>query len=233
MFCVQCGSTVDGAAGTCTACGHVRQPSLTTSDVSRAIRSASTDAWTALKQVARDPIGGLATSFEALGEQRGRAAGIAFGAAFALLMVASFVLGARKLPMSLDLKVLLSAFFTGIVPFATIALSSGGARHVFNGSGTVGADLFTAGVAMQPFGALFILAALLGGPNFVIVAILTVFAATYSMCVLFVGCTRLSKVPERFAPPAVALMLLVALWLSKIMIASFFGWMNPLASLFN
>src|SRR5438270_606305 len=83
----------------------------------------------------------------------------------------------------------------------------------------------------HPFGPLFLLAALLGGPNFVVVAILTVFAATYSMCVLFVGCTRLAMVPERFAPPAVALMLLVAIWLSKIIIASFFGWMNPLASL--
>lgn len=234
MFCVNCGAAVNGdTLAACVSCGKAPAPMLTTADVSRAIKEASADAFGAIRQVAGDPVGGLAASFTTLGERRGRSAGIAFGVAFAVLSAVAALMAVSKLGSESGLKVLLAAFITALIPFAAIAAVSAGARKVLGGSGTPGADVFTAGVALQPIGVFFVLAALLGAANYQVIGLLSLFAWTYMLCILFTGSTRLAGLPERYAPPAIAVMLLAAIWCTKIAMGSLFDTGSPIGRFFN
>lgn len=232
MFCVNCGAAVDGnAVAACGTCGKLNQPTLSSADVSRMIKEASTDALGAIRHVIADPISGLASAFTMLGEQRGRSAGIAFGVGFAAVAAIASVIAASSSAAEGRLKLMLAVFIVALVPFVALAVTSAASRKAFRSAGTPGADLFTAGVALQPFGLFLILAALLGIDNYQAVLLLSVFAWTYMLCILFAGCTRLVGVPERFTPPVLAVMILVAIWLTKIVAASFLG-SGPFARFF-
>ncbi len=235
MFCINCGAAVNGEVlAACANCGKAAAPStLTGADVTRVIKEASSDALTAIRQVAVDPVAGLASSFASLGEQRARSAGAAFGVGFALLSALAAVMGASKLGSESNLKVFVGMFVLALVPFVAIAAISAGARKALGGNGTVAGDLFTAGVALQPIGVFFVLAAILGVANYQAVGVLSLFAWTYMLCILFTGSTRLAGLPERFAPPAVAVMLLAAIWLTKIASGSLFDSTNPVGRFFN
>lgn len=233
MFCVNCGSAMEGTAvAACASCGKINQPTLTGADVSRMIKEASTDALSAVRQVAVDPIAGLASSFAMLGEQRGRSAGIAFGVGFALVAAIASLIAAANTGSDGNVKLMLAVFIVALVPFIALAATSTATRKAFRTTGSTGADLFTAGVALQPFGFFLILAAVLGIDNYQAILLLSLFAWTYMLCILFAGCTRLVGVPERFAPPVLAVMLLVAMWLTKLVATSFLG-SGPFARFFN
>jgi hypothetical protein len=224
MFCVNCGAAMDGTVTACAACGRgLPPPSASAEQAGRVIKAASMDALGALRQIAVDPVGGLSSSFGKLGEERARAAGMVFGAAFALMTTVAAVIAAVKFHTDVDSKVLVGGLISGLVPFASITAVSAAARKLLGGAGTLGADLFTAGVALQPLAIWFVISAFLGIGNFGTISLLGLFACTYVLCILFVGCTRLALVPERFAPPAVAVMVLLSLWLWKVMVSSFFG----------
>jgi hypothetical protein len=195
------------------------------------IKEASTDALSAIRHVIADPIGGLASAFATLGERRGRSAGIAFGVVFALVAAIASVIAAGESASDGKLKLMLAVFIVGLVPFIALAASSAAARKAFRTPGSAGADLLTAGVALQPLGLFLILAAVLGIANYQAVALLSLFAWTYMLCILFAGCTRLVGIPERFAPPVLSVMLLAAMWLTKIVAASFLG-SGPFARFF-
>jgi hypothetical protein len=234
MFCANCGAAMNGEAlAACVTCGKTPVPALTGADVGRAIKEASSDALQAIRQVAADPIAGLATSFAALGERRGRSAGVAFGVAFALLTAFAGEYAVSKLGAEAGVKALFALFVTALVPFVAIAATSTGARKVFGGTGTAGADIFTAGIALQPMGIFFVLAAVLGTGNFEVIALLLLFAWTYMLCILFTGSTRLAGVPERFAPLVVSVMLLAAMWLTKIAVTSLLGPSSPIGRYFT
>ena len=233
MFCVNCGSSMEGnTLAACANCGKDNQPLISGAEVSRMIKEASSDALSAVRRVAADPIAGLDSSFGMLGERRGRAAGIAFGIGFALTAAIASLIVASSLGSESNAKLMLAVFIVGLVPFIAFAATSAGARKAFRTDGTTGADLFTAGVALQPFGLFLLLAAVLGLSNYQAVLLLGLFALTYSLCILFAGCTRLVKVPERFAPPVLAVMLLAAMWLTKIVGAAFLD-DGPLGRLFQ
>jgi hypothetical protein len=217
----------------CGACGKGSTPALTGADVSRAIKEASTDALTAIAEVAVDPIAGLASSYATLGEKRARSAGIAFGVVFALLSALAMAIAASRTGGTGGLKLFFASAFLGLVPFAAIALTSEAARRALRGSGTTGGGIFTAGVALQPVAIFFVAAALLGLGNWEVTALLSLFAWTYMLCILFAGSTRLVGLPERFAPLAIGVMLLAAMWLTKIAAASLFDSSSPLGRLFG
>jgi hypothetical protein len=235
MFCVNCGAAVNGdALAACGSCGRTAAPKITGSDVSRIITEASNDAVAALRQVALDPIGGLAASFATLGDQRARAAGIAFGVAFALLSAIASLIGASKIVGESGLfKLLLGVFIIALVPVAAIAVTSAAARRLLGGAGTSAGDIFTAGVAVQPAAVLFLLAAILGVANYQAIAVLSLFALTYVLCILFTGSTRLAGLPERFTPAAIAVMLLAAMWLTKIAAGALFSSNSYIGRFFN
>ncbi|HEV7765836.1 MAG TPA: hypothetical protein VGQ76_12600 [Thermoanaerobaculia bacterium] len=201
--------------------------------MSRMLKEASSDALGATKRIASDPIAGIAASFAALGAQRAQAAGFAFGLAFAILTALASTLAAAKLGADSALKLALSVFLVSLVPFVALTLTSAGARRILGGAGTWNADVFVAGIALQPIGIFFVLAAILGGANWQVIAVLSFVAWTYMLCILFSGSTRLVGIPERFAPPAISVMLLAAIWSTKIAANSFFDPSSPIGRLFN
>lgn len=234
MFCVHCGAAVSGdSVAACAACGKAAGPTLSGADVKQIFKEAGTDALTAIGRVAVDPIAGLSSSYNTLGEQRARGAGIAFGVAFALITALAMSIAASKSGLPGGMKLFFGSAFLALVPFAAIAATGEGARRVLRGSGTTGGSIFTAGVALQPIAALFILAAFLGVGNFEVVALLSLFAFTFMMCILFAGSTRLTGLPERFAPLAIAVMLLAAMWLTKIAASSMFDSTSTLGVMFR
>ena len=234
MFCMNCGAAVSGdAVAACANCGKLQQPALLTPDVGRAIKEASADALAAVRQVAVDPIGGLASSFSMLGERRGYAAGLAFGVAFALQAAVASIIAASRFQTTSTLKLFFGTFLMALVPFAAFVAASALVRKVAGGTGTLGADVFVAGVALQPCGLFFLGAAILGIANYQAIALLGLFASTYVMCILFAGCTRVAGIAERLAPPVISVMLLAALWLSKIVITAFLGDASPLGRWFQ
>lgn len=235
MFCVNCGAAFSsGEVAACANCGKTNSPALSGADVGRMVKEASSDALGATKKIASDPIAGIATSFATLGAQRAQAAGFAFGLAFAILTALASALAAAKLGASdSTLKLALSVFLVALVPFLALTLTSAGARKVLGGTGTWSSDVFVAGIALQPIGIFFLLAAILGGANWQVIAVLSFVAWTYMLCILFSGSTRLVGIPERFAPPVISVMLLAAIWSTKVAANSFFDQYSPIGRLFN
>jgi hypothetical protein len=224
MFCMNCGAAANGdALAACGSCGKTNPAALGGADVGRMIKEASTDALGAIRQVALDPIGGLAASFGTLGERRGRAAGIAFGITFALLTAIAALIAASKLGTESGAKLLFGTLVVAFVPFVAFAATSAAIRRILRGTGTAAGDLFIAGVALQPAAVFFVLAAIVGVANYQVIAVLSLFAWTYVLCILFTGSTRLVGLPERFAPATIAIMLLAALWLTKVVAGALFG----------
>jgi hypothetical protein len=234
MFCSNCGNSMEGVVTACTTCGYAAtQPAPDyTGEVRSAAFAALKDAWTVQKQLVRNPVGGVQSSFESLGERRAMIAGITLGAAFALVVMALVLVTSWRLHFAPSMKTLFGTFVLGIVPFVGIAGASAAARAVFRGGSTFAADAFLAGVALQPVAILLILSAILGVGNGEVIAILGVVTWTCTILMLFAGSTRIAAIPENVAPIAVSFMLLLSLWLCKIIVSSFFGSANPLGAIF-
>ena len=233
MFCMNCGATITGdTLAACGSCGksNARMPSG--AEVSRVIKEASSDALAAIGRVSTDPVGGLEASFQMLGEIRARSAGFAFGTAFAVLATLAAWIASSRMGMGTP-KVLVAVFFVALAPFVAILGVSAGARSIFRGVGSIAPDVFTAGVSLQPLGLLFVLAVILGSANYKIVLALALLAVTYMICILFTGCTRLSGIPQRFAPLTVAVMLLALMWLTTIVAGALLDTTNPVSRFFS
>jgi hypothetical protein len=217
MFCIHCGNSVEGEAlAVCAQCGQVTQPAFSAADAGRIIKSAAADAIVVMRRIAIDPVAGLPASFVTLGERRARSAGVAFGVTFALAAGIATAVAASGAGFGNTFKLMLAMFVVALAPFAAMAAVSTGVRKAFRTAGTAGADLLSCGVALQPFGVFFILAAVLGIGNLQTVALLSLFAWTYALTILFTGCTQLVRIPERLAPPVMAVMLLVAIWSTRL-----------------
>lgn len=233
MFCVNCGTLMEGnTIATCPQCGKSNQPAFSAVDAGRILQSAAGDATVALRQIVRDPISGLPVAYATLGEQRARSAGIALGAAFALAMGIATAIAASDRGFGGSAKLLLMMSLVGIAPFLAMFAVSIATRKAFRSSAMAGADLLSCGVALQPFSVFFIIAAMLGIANLGTIALVSLFAWTYTLTILFTGCTKLAHVPERFAPPIIATMLLAAIWSTRVV----GGWVlggNPFGPLFG
>jgi hypothetical protein len=234
MFCVNCGSSVEGnALAICAHCGKSNQPAFSAADAGRIAKAAAADALGAVRKIAADPISGLQAAYADLGEQRACSAGIALGLAFALAIGVAAAITASSLGLGNSIKFMLSMTVLGLVAFVAMVAASAGARKAFRTDGTAGADLLSCGVALQPFSVLLLVAAALGLANVKTIALLSLFAWAYTMTILFTGCTKLVRIPDRFAPPVMAMMLLAAVWAVQLTggwlvganpFAPFFGW---------
>ncbi len=225
MFCVNCGTAVGGTMTACASCGNpASQLKAASREVGQKVKGASTDAFQAFKAMVANPVGGLPTAFETLGKQRALAAGIVFGVAFALILVTAFIVALAKADMRPNFRGLMGMLILGVVPFVSISGASALCRKLFRGDGgSIEGDVFLAGAALQPIGLLILSSGFLGALNAEVIALLAVFAICYSLNMLFVGSTRLSQIPEPFVTPAVSVMLVLSLWLSKVIITSIIG----------
>jgi hypothetical protein len=115
---------------------------------------------------------------------------------------------------------LFKVLFLGLVPFASLIGACALARAVFHGKGRLAGDVYTAGAVLLPTGVFVLLSALLGVANFEVIAILFLFALTYSILILYAGCSRIGCISEAGAAPAVPIILLLSAWITKIIVAA-------------
>jgi hypothetical protein len=235
MFCVQCGAANDGTMAVCAACGHTTAASASVSapELGKRVSEAASDAGATLVRLAPNPTGALQPAFAALGEQRALAAGAALGLFFAISCLLAAWIAMMRIGFGFQGRVLFGALVMGIVVFASLAAVSAVGRKVLRATGTLGADVFLAGVALQPVSILLLIGSLLGGANFEVIAIAGVLAWTYVLSILYVGVTRLIGISEALAPPFIAVMLLLSLWLSKVVLAAVGGGFTPFRSPFG
>jgi ABC-type multidrug transport system permease subunit len=110
--------------------------------------------------------------------------------------------------------------FLGLVPFASLIGACALARAIFRGKGRIAGDVYTAGAVLLPSGLLVLVAALLGAANVEVILILLLFALTYSILILYAGCSRIGLISEAGAAPAVPIILLLSAWITKIIVAA-------------
>jgi len=219
-FCVNCGARLEPQQSFCAACGAAGGQAQ--SQLGRKLAATSADALAAVRRLATDPVAGLSVAYDALGEGRAQAAGAALCVFYALASAIGITVGARNWLGSMFaansggaggfLKLIL--FFL-IVPAVLIAVSLA-ARKVARAAAPVAADVFLAGAALAPIAVAVLLAGILGGANFEVIALLLTFAWVYFLLMLFAGITRVGGVTERTAAPLTPVMVVVTAWLCKV-----------------
>jgi len=179
------------------------------------VKGASTDAWQAFKQLVTNPVAGLSSAFDSLGEGRALGAGVVFGAVFALAMLFAAY---RIMPMvrPQGFGGFIKAVLFAIVPFVTLGAATMAARSIFGGTGALAHDAFVAGATLLPVALVTILGALLGYGNFNITYLLLIVALIVSVLMLNAGLTRIAKISERAASFAVPLVVIASGWLCKV-----------------
>lgn len=216
MFCQHCGTAVPENAALCSSCGTQIQRNRS-SEVGVKVKAASKDAADAFKIFATNPVGGLPTAFESLGEARAIAVGIVFAVIFDLCVFLGTYLALPPWGRPEGLIGFIKILIFGAIPFVILVGTGALARRIFGGEGSVGGDSFIAGAALLPFGIVVLLSGILGMGNFEIIIVLGVFALCYTILMLYTGCTRISKVPESRAALAVPIMVIMSGWLAKIL----------------
>lgn len=214
MYCTKCGALNDDTMKVCTSCeATIGSP---VSIASEKVKAASTDALSAFKRLALNPLGELEVAFEQLGSSRAFAVGITFGSlfAFALLFAAYRNLGWMA-PSGFAgfLKILMLA----VVPFVAMLVALVIIQKIFGASGGMPHASFVAGAASLPFGILAILVLILGIGNLEVIAICAFFTVCLGILTLYVGMTNVAKLSVRSATFAVPLCLGASVWISKIL----------------
>lgn len=231
MFCVHCGAAKDGTMTACTACGH--STAAGTPPELKRVYEAANDAGATLLRLGANPAGALQPAFSSLGEQRALGAGVAFGVFSAIASMIAAWIGTTRIGIGFQPRVLFSALVVGLVLFASLAAIGAAGRKLLRGSGTLGADVFLAGVASLPIAILLLIVSIVSQKNFEVVAIAAVLALTYLMSILYAGVTRLTGISEPLAPPFIAALLLLSLWLSKVVLVAVGDGFNPFGSTFG
>jgi len=235
MFCKFCGKALADNLRFCDGCGADLNAGAAGAAVPLAqqftseAKARSMDAWQGVKLFARSPVGGLPESFAMFDDRRATHVGIVFAILFEMaLLIGAFLLKSRAasllggiLPIGeLTVSQLFKVLFLGLVPFGSLIGASVIARAIFRGNGRLADDVYTAGAVLLPFGLLIVVASLLGVANFEVILVLLLFALTYSVLMLYAGCSRIGNIPEAGAAPAVPIILLVSAWLTKIIVTA-------------
>ncbi len=227
MTCPQCGNTLNPGVTFCGDCGaptkEAGKPPTAppSSPANIEIRALSLTAWKVLKAVVINPMEELPTVFRALTQRQALETGLIFAGLFDLCAVIGLYLMLPRWAGQPGFGDILKLLLLGIVPSAAITGASFLARKAFRGSPeSIEADVFVAGVSLLPSGLMLLVAGILGMANIEVVALVSVFALSYTILILFTGCTRISGIPQVRAVPAVPLIILVTAWLSKIVFAA-------------
>lgn len=229
MTCPQCGSTLNSGATFCGDCGapanrtESQPASVAPSLGSIKVRSLSLIAWRVVKAAVLNPAKDLSTVFRGLKRREALEAGLVLAGLFDLCAVIGLYLMLPRWAGQPGFGDVLKLLLLGIVPSAAITGASILARKVLQGSpGNFESDVFIAGVSLFPTGLMLILAGILGAGNFEVVAFVSVFAISYTILILYTGCTQISEISEVRAVPLVPAIILIAGWLSKIVFAMMF-----------
>jgi hypothetical protein len=111
-----------------------------------------------------------------------------------------------------------------VTPFVSIALSSALVNKLFSEEDVdIGSNIFIAGVSLIPVGLLFLISGLVGISNSEVIAVLSIFALSYFILMIYNGCTIINRVRDTAAAIAVPVMLLLSGWFTKIVLAKILG----------
>lgn len=186
-------------------------------------RSLSLTAWNIVKAAVLNPVEELSAVFRGLKKREALEAGLVLAGLFDLCAAIGLYLMLPRWAGQPRFGEVLKFLLLGIVPSAAITGASVLARKVFQGSlGTIESDVFIAGVSLLPTGLMLIPAGILGAGNIEVVAFVSVFAISYTILILYTGCTQISGISKVRAVPAVPIIILIAGWISKIVFATMF-----------
>jgi hypothetical protein len=229
MTCLQCGNTLNSGATFCGDCGapikkaEAEPATVASSPGSIKFRSLSLTAWKTMKAAVLNPTEELSTVFRGLKKRDALEVGLVLAGLFDLCAVIGLYMLLPHWAGQPGIEDILKLLLLGIVPSAAITGASVLARKVFHGSpGTIESDVFVAGISLFPTGLMLILAGILGAGNIEVVALVSVFAISYTILILYTGCTQILEIPKVRAVPAVPIMILIAGWISKIVFAMMF-----------
>jgi hypothetical protein len=234
MFCKSCGRALAENLRFCDGCGtDVNGGVSATTPLSRQLKSEvkarSIDAWQGVKLFAQSPVGGLPESFALLDDQRAIQVGIIFAIIYEVAVFlgiyilgskAASLLGGRLSIGELTATQMFKVLVLGLVPFVSLIGACGLARAMFRGKGRIAGDVYTAGAVLLPSGFLVLAASLLGAANVEVILVLSLFSLTYSILMLYAGCSRIGNISEAGAAPAVPIILLVSGWITKIIVTA-------------
>jgi hypothetical protein len=244
VFCPSCGEPARTTPNAPAARSAAQSPSTSpnvTADLTKELKARSKDVWTGVTQLAVSPVSGLPSSFQSFGPQRALWAAVGFTVLYLLfLAIALYRVGetldspagfaamfpGRIAASPADVATeansgwLMRLLFCGLITVFTLAVSAMLARLVFRGKGTFLGDFYIAAASMLPIAAALFLISILGVANIEVMAVLVLFAFIYNTLMLYSGCSRISGISEAGAAPAVPIMLLVTLYLTKVAVAA-------------
>lgn len=229
MTCPQCESPVGENAMFCGACGAAikdaaaqsvpAEPTAGGAEIEKLVRATLT----VLKAIVVNPVDRLPNVFTELQKLEALKVGLVLAGIFDLCAIIGLYLALPHWAGFPGLGDILKLLLLGIVPPAAITGACVLARKTFQGkAGTIESDVFLAGVSLAPMGLLLLLSGLLGIGNIDVELLVGVFALTYTILILYVGCTQISQIATSRAVPAVPIVILIAGWLSKVIFAAMF-----------
>jgi len=214
-FCGTCGAAVKNAAAEST---HA-EPTAGRTEVEKLARATLK----ALKAIVVNPVDELPKVFAELQKMEALKLGLVLAGLFDLCAIIGLYFALPRWAGSPGFGDILKLLLLGIVPPAAITGASALARKTFQGkNGSIESDVFLAGVSLAPMGLLLLLSGLLGSANIEVAALVGIFSLTYTILILYVGCTQISQITTSRAVPAVPVVIVIAVWLSKIIFAAMF-----------
>jgi hypothetical protein len=224
-FCDGCGADVNGG-------GPVAVIPLS-HQIKSEVKARSLDAWQGVKLFAKSPVGGLPESFALFDDHRAVQVGVIFAVVYEIALLLGAMIFKSKaaaliggiVPIGavigeLTASQMFKLLFLGLVPFASLIGACALARAIFHGTGRFAGDVYTAGAVLLPTGLFVLIASLLGAGNIEVILILWLFALTYSILILYAGCSRIGTISEAGAAPAVPIILMLSAWITKIIVAA-------------
>jgi hypothetical protein len=177
--------------------------------------------WKTLLSVLQNPVENLAASFVRLQKQEALEVGIAFAVVFDICALFGIYMMLPRWAGQPGIGDILKILLFGFVPPAALTGAIFLARKVFRApGGTIESDVFIAGISVIPTGILLLLSGVLGIGNLEVIGVVAIFALSYTILILFNGCTRISEIAQVRAVPAVPIIILLAAWLSKVIFAA-------------
>ena len=235
MFCQSCGRSLADTLRFCDGCGtdlnagRGGNATALSHQLKSEVKARSLDAWQGVRLFAKSPVGGLQESFALFDDQRAIQVGIVFAIMYEIALLLGALIFKSKaagllgvsLPIGeLTAGQLFKVLVLGLVPFASLAGACALARAIFHGKGRFAGDVYTAGAVLLPSGVLVLVASLLGAANVEVILILSLFSLTYSILILYAGCSRIAIISEAGAAPAVPIILLLSAWITKIVVTA-------------
>lgn len=230
MFCSSCGKALADGLRFCDNCGSaLGAPVPLAEQLGAELKTRSRDAWQGIRLFGRSPVGGLPESFALFDDRRAIQVGIAFAVLYdTALFMGGVILRSRaqdllsgRLPIGeMSAGQMVKLVVVGLVPFVSLIVAGMLARMIFRGTGRFAGDVYTAGAVLLPSAFLVLAAALLGVANVEVIVVLTLFALTYSILMLYAGCSRIGGISEAGAAPAVPIILLASAWITKVIVVA-------------